>query len=93
MVNEELKKFLDDLAGRESLDGEDVYKLLKQLAPVYLTEKEVSVMTKRGLQTLRNERFNSRGIAYVKLERSVRYNLLDVIQYMESRKIIPAEAV
>ncbi len=57
--------------------------------PRYLGEKEVSRITGRALQTLRNDRFNSRGIPYTKFSRSVRYSLDDVIQFMESRKIIP----
>lgn len=53
----------------------------------YLTEKQVNKMTQRGLQTLRNDRFRGRGIPYVKLGRSVRYLLDDVIAFMEARKI------
>ena len=36
---------------------------------------------------LRNERFIGKGIPYIKVGRSVRYNLDDVIDFMESRKI------
>ena len=57
--------------------------------PRYLSEREVSQSTGRALQTLRNDRFNGRGIPYVKFYRSVRYSLADVIQFMESRKIVP----
>ena len=55
--------------------------------PKYLTEDEVSEITKMSLSTLRNNRFMRKGISYVKIGRSVRYNLSDVIQFMESRKI------
>lgn len=58
-----------------------------QTTPQYLTEKEVSSITKRALQTLRNDRFAGRGIPYVKFDRSVRYSLDDVIAFMECRKI------
>ena len=58
--------------------------------PRYLTEKEVSRITGLALSTLRNTRFQCRGLPYVKIGRSVRYNLKDVIGYMESRKVIPA---
>ena len=57
--------------------------------PKYLNEKEVAMITGRALQTLRNDRFRGRGIPYVKLERSVRYSLADIIEFMEARKIIP----
>ena len=53
----------------------------------YLTEKDVAKITRLSLATLRNDRFLSRGIPYVKIGRSVRYNLEDVIGYMESHKI------
>jgi len=53
----------------------------------YLNEKEVAKITRLSLATLRNDRFLSRGIPYVKIGRSVRYSLEDVIGYMESHKI------
>ncbi len=57
--------------------------------PKYLNEKQVSSITGRALQTLRNDRFAGHGIPYTKFSRSVRYSLTDVVQFMESRKIIP----
>jgi len=53
----------------------------------YLTEKEVSEMTRIAPQTLRNNRFRGRGIPYCKIGRSIRYALSDVIQFMERGKI------
>jgi hypothetical protein len=53
----------------------------------YLTEKAVSEMTRKALPTLRNERSLGRGIPYLKVGRSVRYDLDDVISYMEGCKI------
>lgn len=53
----------------------------------YLTEKEVSEITKKALPTLRNDRHLRRGIPYYKDGKSIRYNLNDVILYMENRKI------
>ena len=58
----------------------------------YINEKEVSNITGMAVQTLRNDRFNGRGIPYVKKNRSVRYLYQDVIDYMESRKIQPRAA-
>ena len=54
----------------------------------YLTEKQVAEITGISLSTLRNERSLGQGMPYVKLGRSVRYSLHDVIDYMESRRII-----
>ena len=54
----------------------------------YLTEKQVAEITSRALSTMRNDRFLNRGIPYIKIGKSVRYSLQDVINYMESRKII-----
>ena len=53
----------------------------------YIDERAVNKITNRALPTLRNDRFNKRGIPYVKLGRSVRYKLADVLEFMESRKI------
>jgi hypothetical protein len=53
----------------------------------YLTETQVSEMIGRALPTLRNDRFLRRGIPYIKAGRSVRYSYVDVVDYMESRKI------
>ena len=58
--------------------------------PSYIDEKEVARITGRALSTLRNERFNRRGIPYYKVppgRRSVKYKLEDVIQFMESCRI------
>ena len=53
----------------------------------YLTEVQVAEITGRALSTLRNERFSRCGIPYIKIGRSVRYSLHDVVQFMESHKI------
>ena len=58
-----------------------------QKRTLYVDEREVSKITQRALSTLRNDRHRRRGIPYHKIGRSVRYNLEDVINYMESRKI------
>lgn len=54
----------------------------------YLTEKETAELTRKALSTLRNDRHLRRGISYIKDGGSIRYNLDDVISYMEARKII-----
>ncbi len=64
---------------------------IKKIAVQYLTEKEVSLMTGRGLSTLRNDRSLGRGLPWVKLMRSVRYELSDVVAYMAERKIYTSD--
>jgi hypothetical protein len=54
---------------------------------MYITEREVSIITHRALSTLRNDRFHRRGIPYSKIGRSVRYSRMDVIDFMQTRKI------
>jgi hypothetical protein len=54
----------------------------------YLTERETSELTRKALPTLRNDRHLRRGIPYVKDGKSIRYNLNDVVSYMEARKIV-----
>ncbi|MFZ5517670.1 MAG: helix-turn-helix transcriptional regulator [Candidatus Zhuqueibacterota bacterium] len=53
----------------------------------YLTEKQVAEITKFALSTLRNYRFLGKGIPYIKIGKSVRYNYTDVIEYMESFRV------
>ena len=53
----------------------------------YLTEKEVSQMIRRALSTLRNDRSCGRGIPYIKLGRSVRYDMAEVIRVMDEHKV------
>jgi hypothetical protein len=60
-------------------------------AAQYLLETEVAELTRMSLSDLRNKRHLGKGIPYVKVGRSVRYNLADVIAYMESRKIQTVE--
>jgi hypothetical protein len=59
----------------------------------YLTEREVAKLTRRALQTLRNERCKGKGIPWIKLgsskRASVRYALDDVLGYMERHKVVP----
>ena len=58
-------------------------------APQWISEKEVSKMTGRATQTLRNDRVKCQGIPYSKIGRSVRYLMDDVIGYMQSKRINP----
>ncbi len=53
----------------------------------YLTEAEVSELTRIALPTLRNQRFRCVGIPYSKIGRSVRNLLQDVSDYMSERRI------
>jgi hypothetical protein len=53
----------------------------------YLTERQVSALTGRALQSLRNDRFKKQGFPYVKYGKSVRYKFVDVIAAMEARRI------
>lgn len=55
----------------------------------YLTEKEVSQITRLALSTLRNQRCAGAGIPYSKVGKAVRYAATDVQTFMESRKIVP----
>ena len=55
----------------------------------YLTEREISILTGRALSTLRNDRQKGSGFSYVKWGRFVRYRKKDVIEFMESRKVVP----
>jgi hypothetical protein len=72
-----------------SLPG--VNKMPNEELPQYLTEHEVSKISRRAVSSLRNDRVRCRGLPYTKFGRSVRYNLKDVLKYMEDRKVVPEE--
>ena len=57
----------------------------------YVTEKEVASLTGIAVQTLRNDRFLGRRIPYIKFGRTVRYNMADVLEFMESHKVQTSE--
>ena len=55
----------------------------------YLGEQEVAKLLGLSVQTLRNRRFLGHPPAYVKLGRSVRYLLADVLAWAENNKVTP----
>ena len=63
-----------------------------EASPQYINELRVSQITGRAVQSLRNDRVAKRGIPYIKMGRSVRYDLRDVIRFMESRKVWTRDA-
>jgi hypothetical protein len=54
---------------------------------IYINEYEVSKITGRAVQTLRNDRHKRRGIPYYKLGRSVRYLAEEVYSFVERHRI------
>ena len=61
---------------------------MKENQKLYLNEKEVAKITGVAVQSLRNLRHQRRGFSYIKLGKSVRYDLSDILNEMESRKIV-----
>jgi len=57
--------------------------------PKWVNEKIVSEITGLALQTLRNRRLRKLGPTYSKISRGVRYRISDVIEFMESKKVLP----
>lgn len=47
----------------------------------FLTTSELAVRWRKSQHTLENMRTNNKGISYYKINGSVRYDLLDVIEY------------
>lgn len=59
-----------------------------------LTEQQVSLLTGRATQSLRNDRCARRGFPYVKItERCVRYRLEDLLTFCQDRLIDFQEAI
>ncbi len=61
----------------------------KEICPSqrWLKERQVADITGISLSTLRKHRHLSNGIPYIKIERSVFYAYIDVVEYMNSHKI------
>lgn len=59
----------------------------------YLTAREVSKIIGRSESTLSKDRFYKRGIKYVKNGRQIVYDLVDVLAFMDARKIDPDKVV
>ena len=53
----------------------------------YLNEKEVAAILGFSVQSLRNWRFLGRGPSYIKAGRAVRYQLRDILIWMESHRV------
>jgi len=53
----------------------------------YLNEKQLAEITGMALSTIRNHRAARKGIPYVKMQKSVRYDLDDVVRFMDGNKI------
>ena len=54
-----------------------------------LSPRETSVMIGRAEQTLANERFEGRGLPYVKWGRAIKYKISDILAEIEARTIDP----
>lgn len=55
-------------------------------------EKAVSKLTRRAVQSLRNDRCAGRGIPYIVIgQRSIRYDLDDVEKYVNARRVVPED--
>jgi hypothetical protein len=53
----------------------------------FITEKEVSAITGRAIQTLRNDRFKGQGFPYVKFGKSIRYDEDVILAKMEEMTV------
>ena len=51
-----------------------------------LTEKEVAISFRLSLPKLRADRSRGTGISYIKIGKSVRYNLDDIADYIRQNK-------
>ena len=52
-----------------------------------LNDKQVAKLTGRALQTVRNDRFNRQGISYIRVGRSIRYKVQDVLDFIKRNRI------
>lgn len=55
-------------------------------------ETKASKITGRAIQTLRNDRHLHQGPPYIKMGRSVRYRVSDLLDYLERHRIDPEKS-
>ncbi|MBF0514539.1 MAG: helix-turn-helix domain-containing protein [Desulfovibrionaceae bacterium] len=55
--------------------------------PKYVNELEVATITGLPRSTIRKNRYVGKGIVYAKVDGLIRYDLADVLHYMESHKV------
>jgi len=54
-----------------------------------INETQAAEILGRAVQTLRNDRHLRKGPAYLKLGRSIKYRVNDLVDYMEKHRIDP----
>lgn len=54
----------------------------------YITERQVSELTQLSLSKLRNDRWLNTGLPYCRIGKSIRYELSEVLNFMENHKIL-----
>jgi phage terminase Nu1 subunit (DNA packaging protein) len=57
----------------------------------YVNECEISKITGLAIQTLRNWRHKGCGFPYFKIGRTIRYDLDDIVIFMQNKKVEPEE--
>ncbi len=55
----------------------------------YINEHDAAKMTGLSVSTLRMHRYQAKGLPYIKVGRSVRYDPERVQEYMQAREIVP----
>ena len=63
----------------------------KFVKPLYVSDRQLSPIINAKPPTLRNWRCQRKGPPYVKLGRSVRYSIPEVLAWMERMKIVPED--
>ena len=60
--------------------------------PQVVNEYEAAKIMGKSVQTLRNERHLRKGSPYLKLGRSVRYRLDDLVDYLDRNRVDPEKS-
>ena len=60
--------------------------------PLAINEYEAARILGKSVQSLRNDRCHCKGPPYLKLGRSVRYQVKDLLNYMQENRIDPEGA-
>lgn len=62
-----------------------------ELLPQAVDEYKASKIMGKSVQTLRNERHLGKGCPYIKMGKSVRYLIGDIVSYLDKHRIYPSE--
>ena len=71
--------------------SKDTPVLNRENMSYFITEQELAKLTGISLSKIRNDRSKLRGFPYYKINKSVRYKLSDIFEWLETKRVEPLQ--